>query len=371
MKHGMIRRGPVLLLAAALTTAGVAAQAGAAEELTLRGHVIQTASAMTPLSGNLSVKAGASTTLALSLDARHDSASLRASLHCSILYGEEPVNQWASLAAFPDAAAFVLMTPDFDPLAAVPDSMFLLALDDLALRWDLESFAFEAGVTYVNWGLGKAFSPADFFAEFDYGSGTPARRPKFLGRATWFPASTARIDLVCDPYSSEGPTLAARAYLTAFDSLAFAAAAGLRDKTGSSSAIFLGAFETTFDLPFISPYGEAAVQFPVDNPAAVEPSLLGGAMARAGNLSLLGEYLFSPGASPKHGIYAQATLPVDEWLSLSAPFLYYPESGTLSTGISLAASGLDGFDLSITASAARAVSHSWSGKLAASARFAF
>jgi len=148
-------------------------------------------------------------------------------------------------------------------------------------------------------------------------------------------------------------------------------AAGLRDMASSSSPTFLGALETTFDLPFISPYGEAAIQLPVDNPAATEISLLGGAMARAGDLTLLGEYLFSPRASLRHSIFAQATLPVDEWISLSAPLLYYPEPGSLSTGISLAASGLDGFDLGITALATRAISHSWSGKLALSALRAF
>ncbi|PKL05994.1 MAG: hypothetical protein CVV53_06610 [Spirochaetae bacterium HGW-Spirochaetae-9] len=363
--------GRVLLLAALMAATGAAARAGAAEELALHGYVQQAASTMTPLSGNLSFKAGASTTLALTLDARHDSAALRVSLHFSILYGVESANQWASLLAFPDAAAFILMTPDFDPLAAAPDTVFLLALDDLALRWDLGSLAFEVGKTYANWGLGKAFSPADFFAEFDYASGAPARRSKFLGRATWFPGSTARIDLVCDPYAAEGPTLAARAYATAFDSLAFSAAAGLRDPVGSSSLTFLGALETTFDLPFVSPYGEAAILTPLDDPAAADFHLLGGAMARAGNLTMLGEYLFSPGAPVQHSVFAQASLPVDEWISLSAPLLYYPEPGSLSTGISLAVNGLEGFDLGMTALAARAASHSWSGKLAVSARFAF
>lgn len=365
------RGGRILLLAALLAATGAAARAGATEELALRGHVQQSASATTPLSGGVSFEAGASTTLALTLDARHDSASLRASLHFSILYGVESANQWASLVAFPDAAAFILMTPDFDPLAAAPDTIFLLALDDLALRWDVGSFAFEVGKTYANWGLGKAFSPADFFAEFDYASGAPSRRSKFLGRATWFPGSTTRIDLVCDPYAVEGPTLAARAYATAFDSLAFSAAAGLRDTVGSSSFTFLGALEATLDLPFVSPYGEAAILAPLDDPTAADFHLLGGAMAKAGNLTMLGEYLFSPGASLRHSLFAQASLPVDDWTSLAAPFLYFPDQGSLSTGISLAASGLGGFDLSITALATRATSHSWSGKLALSALWAF
>ncbi|MDP2790363.1 MAG: hypothetical protein Q8O15_01255 [Rectinemataceae bacterium] len=363
--------GRALLLAAFLSAMGAATRVGAAEELTLRGHVQQTASAITPLSEDVSFEAGAFTTLVLSLDARHNTASLRASLHFSILYGVESANHWTSLAAFPEGADFIFMTPEFDPLAAAPDTVFLLALDDLALRWDIGSFAFEVGKTYANWGLGKAFSPADFFAEFDYASGTPSRRSKFLGRITWFPGSTARIDMVCDPYAAEGPTLAARAYATVFDSLAFSAAAGLRDTVGSSSLTFLGALETTFDLPFVSPYGELAILAPLDDPAAAEFRLLGGAMARAGNLTMLGEYLFSPGAPMRHSIFAQASLPVDEWISLSAPFLYYPETGSLSTGISLAASGLGGLDLGITALATRAAVHSWSGKLVVSARFDF
>lgn len=334
--------GRALLLAAVIAALGAAARVGAAEELALRGHAEQSIFVETPLSEGLAFEGGATATLALALDARRDSASLRASLHLSALYGN-----------------------------AISDtSSFILALDDLALRWDLGSFAFEAGKTYANWGLGKAFSPADFFAEFDYSSGTPSRRSKFLGRATWFPGDTTRIDLVGDPYASIGSTLAARVYATAFDSLAFSASAGLRDATDSSLNL-LGAIEATFDLPFLSPYGEAAVQLPVDDPAAAAISLLGGAMARAGDLTLLGEYLFSPGASQRQGIFAQASLPVDEWISLSMPFLYYPESGSLSTGVSLAANGLAGLNLGITALATRTVPPSWSGKLALSARFDF
>ena len=343
MKHIVHRGGRALLLATVIAALGTAARVGAAEELALHGHVEQSIFVETPLSEGLAFEGGAAATLALALDARRDSASLRASLHLSALYGN----------------------------GVSENSSFILALDDLALSWDMGAFAFELGKTYVNWGLGKAFSPADFFTEIDFSSGSPSLRSKFLGRATWFPGNTTRIDLVGDPYATIGPTLAARVYTTAFDSLAFSASAGIRDATDSSSLNLLGAIEATFDLPFLSPYGEAAVQLPVDDPAAAAISLLGGAMARAGDLTLLGEYLFSPRASLRHSIFAQATLPVDEWISLSAPLLYYPEPGSLSTGISLAASGLDGFDLGITALATRAISHSWSGKLVVSARFAF
>ncbi len=151
-------------------------------------------------------------------------------------------------------------------------------LDELALAWDIGPFAFEAGKTIANWGVGKAFSPADFFAEFDYSSGTPSRRSSLLARATWFAGATSRVDLVYAPYAASAnalagdagsggavpsatPTsaiIAARAYATAFDSLAFALAAGFRGAAESSPASLLGALEATFDLPFVSPYGEAS-----------------------------------------------------------------------------------------------------------------
>ncbi|HWP69383.1 MAG TPA: hypothetical protein VN437_08775, partial [Rectinemataceae bacterium] len=204
------RRAALFLLA--LAALGATPRAEAADGITLSGHAQQTASAATPLSDGPSFSGGAATSITLVLDARHDSATLRVSMHFSILHGDEATNLWTSLIAYPDGAMSLLMTPAFDPANPPPETIALFAIDDASLSWDIGPFAFEAGKTYANWGVGKAFSPADFFAEFDYSSGSPTRRSKLIARATWFAGTTSRIDLVYDPYATAGATLAARAY---------------------------------------------------------------------------------------------------------------------------------------------------------------
>lgn len=395
-----LRRAAILLVAfaalAAAPNAGAQAAADSsgtslADEATISGQVQQTASVATAQSGAASFSGGAATSLSLALDARRASASLRASLHFSVLYGNEAAALWTTLAASPSAGSSLLMAPAFDAAAAAPECLALLALDELALAWDIGPFAFEAGKTIANWGVGKAFSPADFFAEFDYSSGTPSRRSSLLARATWFAGATSRVDLVYAPYAASAnalagdagsggavpsatPTsaiIAARAYATAFDSLAFALAAGFRGAAESSPASLLGALEATFDLPFVSPYGEASFTAALDGSKAIAYSLLGGGQARIGDASLLAEYLYSPQAAAAHSVFAQAGLPIDEWISISAPLLYYPESGALTVAVNLAASDIAGLSLAITASASRSNLQAWSGKLALSARTSF
>ena len=363
------RRAALLLLA--LAALGATPRAEAADGITLSGHALQTASAATPLSAVPSFSGGAATSITLVLDAMRGSASLRASGHFSLLYGDEVANLWTSLIAYPDGAMSLLMTPAFDPANPPPETIALFALDEASLSWDIGPFAFEAGKTYANWGVGKAFSPADFFAEFDYSTGNPARRSKLIARATWFADATSRIDLVYDPYAAAGATLAVRAYATAFDALAGSVAAGIREADESSPRSFLAAIETSFDLPFVSPYAEAAFTLPLDGSSPASWSLLGGGMARVGDFALLGEYLFTPAAITKHSIFAQASLPIDEWLSFSLPLLYYPESGALTSGLALTASDIAGLALGISATATRSASQSWSGKLSFSARTDF
>ena len=359
------------LLFLVLTALGASGRAEAADGLSLSGHARLAASAAAPFSGGPSLSGGAATSIALVLDARRGSASLRASGHFSLLYGDEAASFWASLGAYPDGAASLLMAPAFDPLSAAPETVALLALDDASLGWDIGPFAFEAGKTYANWGVGKAFSPADFSAEFDYSSGSPARRSKLLARATWFAGATSRIDLVYDPYAAAGATIAARAYATAFDALAGSVAAGIREAAGSSPRSLLAAVETSFDLPFVSPYAEAAFTLPLDGSSPLSYSLLGGGVARVGDFVLLGEYLFTQAAEMGQGVFAQASLPIDEWLSLSLPLLYYPESGALTSSLALTASDIAGLTLGIAATATRSASLSWGGKISLSARTDF
>ena len=370
MKAGSSVRRAALLLSASLAAAGICG-AETQDGLTVSGQVVQAVSVSTPLGGAMALSGGAASSLALTLEANHESASVRASARISILGGDEAALFWASEAASPSRALWILASPAFNPAAAVPDRIAVLALDELSLRWNTGSFAFEAGKTLANWGVGRAFSPADFFAEFDYSSGTPARLSKLIARATWFPAAASRVDLVYDPYAAEGAALAARLYAACLDSLAFSVAAGLRAAAGASPQKALGAVDASFDLPFASPYGEAMVSVPLDNSSAPSYSMLAGATARIGDTTLLGEYLFSPEAAVRHSIYAQAALKLDDWISLSLPALFYPESGILTAGLSLVASDIAGLDWTMTASTGRSALGVWNAKLAFTALCSF
>lgn len=359
----------LFLLVAGIAVAG--AEPAPAEGATLSGRLRQSASAYSPIAGGLSVSGGAATSLSLSIEANRGSAALRATVLLSLLYGDDAAAQWASLAASPETADLVLMAPAFDASLPAPEAAILLSLSELALRWDSGAFAFAAGKTYANWGVGKAFSPADFFAEFDYSSGTPARRSKLIAGASWFPGETTRVDLVADPWAAAGAAAAARLYSTAFDTLAYAAALGFRAAAGSSPERLIGSAELSLDLPFASPYAEAALSLPLDGSSGLSWSLMAGAAARLGDISLLAEYRLDPSDSERHAFFAQASLPVDEWVSLSAPVLYYPDSGTLSASLGVAISDVAGLDLGATASVSRLSSSSWSAKLSLAALFSF
>jgi hypothetical protein len=361
---------PLLAACAALAGAEPASNA-AAEGATISGRLRQSASLSSPITGGISMSGGAATSLTLGLAARRGSASLRASIQLGLLYGDDAATQWAALAAASGTADLILMAPAFDASLSAPDAALLLSLNELALRWDSGAFAFMAGKTYANWGVGKAFSPADFFAEFDYSSGAPARRAKFIAGASWFPGATTRLDLVADPWAAAGAAAAMRLYSTAFDTLAWAAAFGFRAAAGSSPERLIGSAEASLDLPFASPYAEAAASLALDGSGGLSWSAMAGIATRLGDLALFGEYRFDPDAADRHGAFAQASLPVDEWLTLSAPLLYYPDSGAFSASLAASVGDVAGLDLGATLSASRSPSSSWSAKLSLSALLSF
>ncbi len=342
-----------------------------ADATAFRGWASQSASLASPLSGGFSVTAGATTHLNLGVDARAGNASFEATGHVSLLHGSDAASQWLFTLANPSAASALFMSPAFDPAAPAPESLFILALDSASLGWYFGPFDFEAGKSFANWGVGKAFSPADFTAEFDYAGASPSRRAKLLARATWFPGATSRLDIVYDPWAAKGATVAARAYATLPDSLALAFATGYREASGSSPRKLLGGLELSFDIPFISPCGEAGFEMDLDGSEALSHSLMAGATAKLGDVTLLGEYLFSPDAVNPHSLYCTAAYPFDEWISVSIPLLYYPSSGALTTGLTLSARDLAGLNLGLNATASRSASEIWSANFIASARVDF
>ncbi|MCX7028156.1 MAG: hypothetical protein NT061_11910 [Spirochaetes bacterium] len=361
------RRGSGLVLVLAALV--LAVSPAGAEEPKLTGDVIQSVSGSLDLSSG-SIDAGTGTSLSLSFEAGDSSVETQAALSLSVLTGRQAELLWASLTTHPWRMAALLLFPAFDTSTDAPDILALAALENLSLRWSGGAFGAEAGFTTVNWGVGKAFSPADFFADIDYAEGKLRRLARLLGRLSWFPTATGRIDLVIDPSGPEGLTIASRAYGLAGDMIACGAALGLRFPSGSGPH-FLGALDCSIDLPFASPYGEFFLRLPSDDQAYPTIQAMGGFSARVGDLTLMGEYLYSPDAAPFHSLFASASLPFDEWTSLAFSLSVLPEYGSGSGGIGLEISGPAGLSASISASGLRSAAGSWTLLASAAARLDF
>jgi hypothetical protein len=317
------------------------AAAGEGEEgVRVSSQVSTKASLYSQVAAPFSVSTGGAAGLEFLLEGFGEKSSFRAGARLSLLQGNEAAALWRSLGLPGARNDYLLMTPDFDPGASGPPSAIMaLALEELALRGYGGPFSFEAGLSQVNWGAGRAFSPADYFTDIDYSSGTVSRRPALIVKATWYPGPVSSLELVLTPYSRLGKALALRGYSTIFDTATIAVSAGLKEAPGSSVGLFLGAVEFSIDLPYVSPYGEGTVTLDPENGWKQEYSAMVGAETRIADLSLMGEYLFSPQGAAEHSVYAALAWKIDEWFSLAIPLLYVPSQENLSIGASLAASG--------------------------------
>jgi len=264
---------------------------------------------------------------------------LRARARLSLLQGKEATDLWLALGLGGSGDDYLLTAPAFDATSTAPSAILALALEELALRGHSGTLSFEAGLSHANWGTGKAFSPADHFTDIDYSSGQPSHRSIILAKATWYPSPVSSLELVMAPYFRLGKAFALRGYTTLFDTATFAVSAGLREDTGSSTWLLLGGAEINIDLPYISFYGETAINLDPKNSWKLDYSIMGGAETRIADVSLMGEYLFDLGGSPAHSIYTAAAWKIDEWLSLALPLYYTPSPESLSFGAALSASG--------------------------------
>jgi len=358
----------------------LALSAVGAEAPKLWGSAWQSASgSLDPASG--SAEAGSCTSLSLSFEAGNSEADpaeasssaktdVEAAVKLSVLSGREAKLLWASLKAHPSRAFGSFTYPVFDAAAQAPQLLTVASIESLALRWSGGVFGAEAGMTTVNWGVGKAFSPADFFADIDYSEDKPRRLSRLLGRFSWFPSATDRVDFVVDPVGPDGTTLASRAYGQVGDAAACGMALGLRFPSGASP-LLLGALDFSLDLPFASPYGEAVVKLPLDAPASPAFEAMGGFSTCLGDLVLMGEYLYSPDAMPAHSIFASASLPLDEWTALSLGLSLLPEFGAGSGSLGIELSGPANLTTSLSVSGLRSVAGLWTLVAGASARIDF
>ncbi len=341
---------------------GAAAEEGVRREQSIRvsTQVNTKASLYSRVAAPFSVSTGGAAGLDFLLEGFGEKSSFRAGARLSLLQGNEAADLWRSLGLPGARNDYLLMTPAFDPGASGPPSAIMaLALEELALRGYAGSFSFEAGLSQVNWGAGKAFSPADYFTDIDYSSGTVSRRPALIAKATWYPGPVSSLELVLTPSSRLGKALAMRGYSTIFDAATIAVSAGLREAPGSSVGLLLGAAELSIDLPYISPYGEATITLDPGNAWKQEYSVMGGAETRIVDLSLMGEYLFSPQGTAEHSVYAALAWKIDEWFSLAIPLLYVPSLESLSLGASLAASGSGSIQYKAGLSCKKSSSSDW------------
>ncbi len=323
----------VFLLLASLR--GVSAQEG----LSLSAQAETAASLRAKIAAPFSVSLGSAAGLGLLVEGSRQEASLRARARLSLLQGKEASDLWLVL-SLPGSGGYLLSAPAFDPASAAPTAILALALEELALRGRAGPISFQAGLSHANWGMGKAFSPADFFTGIDYSSGRPSRRSIVLAKATWYPTPVSSLELVMTPYSRIGKALALRGYATILDALTVAVSAGLHEDVGSSFGILMGGAELSVDLPYVSPYGEAAASLDPAKGWNLEYSILAGAEARIADVSLAGEYLFAPSETAVHSLYGAAAWKIDEWFSLALPLSYTPSPESLSFGAALSASGL-------------------------------
>ena len=347
-----IRAFAALALAAACVLANPPPHAYAQDGIQVAVKARQSASFASSLSAPCLGRFGTGTSLDFDFSGQKGPASTSVAGSLSLLSGGEAQALWGSLVLDPGKVFGVLLAPDFDPGLAAPQSASILSLRELSISLEQGPFSFETGYTLANWGQGKAFSPADYFADIDYSSGRPERRSKVLFRASFFPGSLSRIDIVAAPEILSPGIIAARAYGLVTDTLALGASIGYKTGVPGTSSSVLGGLELGFDLPWFSPYGEAALRLPLDGSpqfSEIKSSFMAGAVAKLGSLTLLGEYSYEPQGSARHRIFGLASYPLDEWLSLSVPLSLYPDAGALSFGLTLAAADLWGLDIASAA----------------------
>ncbi|HEY9054966.1 MAG TPA: hypothetical protein VIO60_09125 [Rectinemataceae bacterium] len=303
------------------------------------------------------------------------SAHIRASIRAAIFQGAAVLPLWTSLGASASGSIGIFTAPAFDPATPAPDWLALLSLDELGLSWSGGALEAEAGLGFANWGLGKAFSPADFFSEIDSSSALPRRKSALIGRISWFPSQLWRIDIVGSPMAApsigggRGSLLAARAYGLVSESLLLAASLGWKDPTDSSPQI-IGALEASIDAGWLTPYAELAASSPLDGALNrdIGWKLLAGLSAAFPGAAFAAEYLFSPETEKIHAVFGSAALKLDEWNSVSASAIFAPGSGSGTASLGLDSESLPGLRLGISGSASRSLLGSWSFNLIVSVR---
>lgn len=352
------------VLALGAMVCALAATPGA-QELEFGGSVEQLAGIALTLDSSRAAAFGSATSLNTALRISGNSLSVKVSGKLSVLYGSRASSARAGLALEADSRIGVLTLPGYDPDSynpANPDTSWFstLSLSEAVLSCSVRNANLEIGKTIVNWGVGKAFSPVDFFSGIDFSGGNPSRRASLIGRVSWFPGPVSRVELAAKPFSAQGGTYAIRAYSIFGERLALALAAGFRQSLSPAPSTALAGIEFSLDLPYVAPYGELASSYSLDDSGNLSLKAMAGGQSRIGDLSLLAEYGYDDASSSTHRGFFRAAFPVGEWVTIAIPIMIDFSLGSSSSGIVASLADLGGIAISLSATASRSLAGTWS-----------
>jgi hypothetical protein len=301
---------------------------------------------------------GSATGLSLNAIYRDGGFSGRFSAGAELLAGSRSRELWLSATV---ASPGFLIIPGFTagalPEGGSPDSLVVLRLDELSIEYGSGSLRLAGGRMAVNFGQGRAFSPADIFARFDRSGLMPRRQGVDIVELSAFPLPLADIRIVAKPSSLSfgAGSYAARVYSFLLDSDAssFSAAAGASWSGAEKSWIL--APEARLDLDFASIYGEAAWRIPAsaEAPSAdsgYAPTLpvntMIGLDTSVAGATLIAEYGCYGMESNPHRAFASVSGRLGEFGACVASATWMPQASLFTAGLALTIQDLAGAELS-------------------------
>lgn len=282
---------------------------------------------------------GSTTSANLAFRMIHDRFSLEGSGSATLLYGTSAQNLFAASALGKNQFLEVIF-----PAVSGHDQTPSLALDfrlaAFFTSFASDNFKFEAGLSPINWGTGKIFSPADLFARFRSIGLSAEREAEIMLRSLWYPSPTSVVEAVCIPYlpyplEKAGMAIGTRLYTVLFNTLGTGLQAAWYSAHGSEPARISAALESQTDLWFITPSIEAKLTIPLDNVQKPVWQMMGGCSIPFNTVSAYAEYLYDPASATRHSIFASLSWKADEWITISMPVFVYPESGYFQSGLSI------------------------------------
>jgi hypothetical protein len=321
----------------------------AADGMTFGGSVEQDYLVSTSFPAFNSSNMGASTTFTGMLKADRGQATCHASISFVIFEGSAAHTFWTLSAASATAEAEGFVYPQYSSSLPPPDTVVFLSVPELSIAFSTANTRIEAGRFILKWGVGKAFSPVDFFSRFDYGNLQPTRVAESAARLSVFPSTVSSIEVAAAPFDAQGGLYGARFYSLIVDTLAMGSAVAFRQGAGSGPSTLMAGAEMSFDLPFVSPYAEIAAIHDIGS-AFSDTNLrfMSGFSTRVAGLDFTAEYLFDRQTSPHHSLYAAFSLMLSEWAYLSLPTLYYPDTESYASGLTLTLPDVFGIQVALS-----------------------